>query len=106
MANTFLTSTHTTTHAHATTTPTLIATPYGFHIISHPRKDTSSQRTNHVISVENYHSYAMLAATDTPVKICLPTTITIAGSHHQQIVHIRFNPHIISIMGRAYTNLF
>jgi hypothetical protein len=54
----------------------------------------------------NYHSYAMLATIDTPVKIRLPTTITIAGSHHQQIIHIQFNPHNIIILGRAYANLF
>ena len=56
--------------------------------------------------MENYHSYAMLTITDTPVKIRLPTSITIAGSYHQQIINIQFNPHNISIMGRAYANLF
>ena len=47
----------------------------------------------------------MLATTYTPVKIRLPTSITIAGSHHQQIIYIQFNPHNKSIMGRAYTSL-
>ena len=55
--------------------------------------------------MENY-SYAKLATIDTPIEIRLTTTITIAGSRHQQIVHVQFNPHNRSIMGRAYTNLF
>jgi hypothetical protein len=48
----------------------------------------------------------MLATLDSPIKIRLPTTITIAGSHHQQIVHIQVNPHKRSILGRAYMGLF
>ncbi len=48
----------------------------------------------------------MISTMDTPVKVRLPTTITIAGSHHQQIVHIQLNPHNRNIMGRAYASLF
>jgi hypothetical protein len=48
----------------------------------------------------------MLATIDTPVKIRLPTTITIAGSHRRQIVHTQLNSHNRSILGKAYTNLF
>ena len=48
----------------------------------------------------------MMATMDTPVKIRLPTTITIASPHHQQIVHIQLNPHNRSILGRAYANIF
>ncbi len=48
----------------------------------------------------------MLAIIDTPIKIRLPTTITISGSHHQQIVHIQLNPHNRSILRRAYLGLF
>ena len=55
--------------------------------------------------MENYHSYDMLATIDTPVKIHLPTAITIACSHHQQIIHKHFNPNNKSITGRAYANL-
>jgi len=106
LATTFLTSTHANTHACATARPTLIAAPYGSHILLHIRKDTSSQLTNYVIFVENYHSYAMLATIDTPAIVRLPISITIAGSHHQHIIYIQFKPHNKSIMGRAYTNLF
>ena len=48
----------------------------------------------------------MLATIRTPIKIRLTTTITIAGSHHQQIVHIQLNPHNRSILGRTYLGLF
>jgi hypothetical protein len=43
---------------------------------------------------------------DSSVKIRLPTTITIVGYHHHQIVHIQLNPHNRSILGRAYASLF
>jgi hypothetical protein len=59
-----------------------------------------------VISLANPKAFVMLATIDTPIKIRLPTTITIAGSHHQQIVHIQLNPHNRSILGRAYAGLF
>jgi hypothetical protein len=78
----------------------------GSFIISHLRKDTSTQLTNFVISITNPHTYAMISTMDTPVKIRLPTTISIVGSHHQQIVHIQLNPHNRSILGRAYVGLF
>ena len=86
--------------------PPLLPTPDGAYIISHLRKDTSSQLTSFVISLAQPQAYAMLATLDSPIKIRLPTTITIAGSHHQQIVHIQVNPHNRSILGRAYLGLF
>jgi hypothetical protein len=48
----------------------------------------------------------MMAIIDTPVQDRIPTTITIAGSHHQQIIHIQLNPHDKSILGKAYLGLF
>jgi hypothetical protein len=48
----------------------------------------------------------MLATIATPIKIRIPTTITIVGSHHQEIIHIKLNPHNKSILGRAYLGLF
>jgi len=82
------------------------STPYDPCIISHLRKDTSSQLTNFVTFMTNPHTYAMIFTMDTPVKVRLSTTITIAGSHHQQIVHIHLNPHNRSILGRVYAGLF
>jgi len=102
----YLTSTNNITSEYATSPPTLIPTPDGSYIILHLRKDTSSQLINFVISMASPHTYAMISTMDTPVKIRLPTTITIVGSYHQQIVHIQLNPHNRSIMGRSYAGLF
>jgi len=88
------------------TTPTLQPTPDGAYIISHVRKDSSSQLTNFVISLAHPQAYAMLATIDTPIKIRIPTTITIAGSQHRQIIHIQLNPHNKSTLGRVYLGLF
>ena len=101
-----LSSINNITSDYATTTPKFIPTPDGSFVISHLRKDTSSQLTNFVVSMANPHTYAMISTMDTPVKVRLPTTITIAGSHHQQIVHIQLNPHNRSIIGRTYAGLF
>jgi hypothetical protein len=104
-ATTFLTSLIGAVAPHHNT-PALQPTPDGAYIISHVRKDNSTQLTNFVISLAHPQAYAMLATIDTPIKIRLPTTITIAGSHHQQIIHIQLNPHNRSILGRAYLGLF
>jgi hypothetical protein len=106
MANSYLSSLNIVTPEYLTTSSTLLPTTDGAYIISHLRKDTSSQLTNFVISLDHPQSYAMLATIETTIKIRLPTTIIIAGSHHQQIVHMRLNPHNRSILGRAYLGLF
>jgi hypothetical protein len=48
----------------------------------------------------------MFTTIDTPIKIRLPTTIAIAGSHHKQIAHIQLNLHNKSILGTAYVSLY
>jgi hypothetical protein len=106
MAISFLASITVATPDYLSTTPTLQPTPDGAYIISHVRKDNSSQLTNFVISLAHPQAYAMLATIDTPIKIRIPTTITIAGSQHQQIIHIQLNPHNRNILGRAYLGLF
>ena len=78
MAISFFSSLTVVTPAHLNATPTLLPTPDGAYIISHVRKDNSSQHTNFVISLANPQAYAMLATIDTPIKIRLPTTITIS----------------------------
>jgi hypothetical protein len=83
MANSYLSSLAITTPEDLKAPPTLLPTPDGAYIISHLRKDTSSQLTSFAISLAHPQAYAMLATIDTPIKIRLPTTITIAGSHHQ-----------------------
>jgi hypothetical protein len=106
IANSYLSLLDITTLEYLNTPPTLLPTPDGAYIISHLRKDTFSQLTSFVISLAHPQAYAMQATIDTPIKIRLPTTITIAGSHHQQIVHIQLNPHKRSILGRSYMGLF
>jgi len=101
----YLSSLTITTPEYLNTTPTLLPTPDGAYIISHLRKEISTQQTIFVISLANPRAHAMLATIDTPIKIRLHTTIIIAGSHHQQIVHIQLNPHNRSILGRAYLAL-
>jgi hypothetical protein len=106
MATSYLSSTNTITAEHTNAPPALIPTPDCPYIISHLRRDTSSQLINFVISMANLHTYAMIATMKAWVKFRLPTSITIDGSHHQQIVHIQLNPHNTSIISRAYANLF
>jgi hypothetical protein len=106
MANSFLSSLTITTSEDLRAPPALLPTPDGAYIISQLRKDTSSQLTSFVISLAHPQAYAMLATIETPIKIRLPTTITVSSFHHQQIVHIQLNPHNISILGRAYLGLF
>ena len=106
MAISFLASLTVVSPDYLSTSPTLQPTPNGAYIISNVRKDNSSQLTSFVISLARPQAYAMLAAIDTPIKIRIPTTITIAGSQHQQIVHIQLKPHNRSILGWAYSGLF
>ena len=105
----FLTATNTLTHAYAyvAANASLTPTPYGSHIIYHLRKYSFTQQTNFFISMVDPNAYAMMLATlDAPIKVKVPTIITIAGSHHQMTAHIRFNPHNNHILGRDYTNLY
>jgi hypothetical protein len=83
MVTSFLASLTVVTPDYLITSPTLQPTPEGEYIISHVRKDKSSQLTNFAISLAHPQAYAMLATIDTPIKIRIPTTITIAGSQHQ-----------------------
>jgi hypothetical protein len=83
MAVAFLTSLTAATPDFLGTPPTLQPTPDGVYIISHVRKDNSSQLINFVISMAHPQEYAMLATIDTPIKVRISTTITIARSQHQ-----------------------
>jgi hypothetical protein len=71
----------TTSHSHAFTT--LRATPDGSYILSHAKKDKSSQHTNFGISLEDQTAYAMLATLTNPVKTRLNTSITIRDQTKQ-----------------------
>ena len=106
MAISYLASLTVVTPDNLSSSPTVLSTPDGAYIISQVRKDNSSQLTSFVISLAHPQADAMMATIDTPIKIWIPTTITIVGSHHQQIVHIQLNPHNRRILGRAYLGLF
>jgi len=67
MANSYLSSLNITTPEYLNTSPTLLPTLDGASIISHLRKDTSSQLTSFVISMAHPRAYAMLATIETPI---------------------------------------
>jgi hypothetical protein len=48
----------------------------------------------------------MLATLEGPIRIQLHTLINIRGTNHSQFAHIQLNPHIRSILGRTYHQLF
>jgi hypothetical protein len=52
--------------------------------------------------MEDEHAYAMLAILEGPIHSQLRTLIWIRGTTHSQVVHIQFNPHSCSIIGRTY----
>ena len=87
---------------HSLATNTLLITPDGSHIIPHQKRNTTANNTHYTISMEDPHSYAMLATLDGPIRIQLNTLITIRGTNHSQIIHIQLTPHTRSILGRSY----
>jgi hypothetical protein len=66
-----------TTNSQATNA--LRAAPDGSYILSHAKKDTSSQHTNFVISVEDSAAYAMFATQTYPIKAGFNTFTTSRG---------------------------
>ncbi len=92
-----------TTHSHATNA--LRAAPNGSYILSHAKKNTSSQHTNVVISVEDPAAYDMLATQTDPIKACLDTSTTSRGQTRQQITHINITAQTRSVIGRTYKQL-
>jgi hypothetical protein len=85
---------------------TLKPAPDGSHIFIHPKKHNSAILTNFVISMEDEHAYAMLAALEGPIRTQLCTLICIRGTTHSQVIHIQFNPHTRGILGLTYHQLF
>jgi hypothetical protein len=78
----------------------------GSYIITHQKKNNSPILTNHVISTDEGHAYAMLAILEGPIRTQLRTLICIQGTIHSQVVHITINPHSRSILGRTHHHLF
>ena len=64
-----------TTHIQNSTT--LKQVPYGSYILAHPKKDTSTESTNYIISMAEPAAYAMMATLADSTKVTLSTnTIT------------------------------
>jgi hypothetical protein len=93
----------TTTQTHCYTN--LKQAPDGSYILTHPKKDTSSQNTNFVVSRSDPSAYGMLAILDDPVKVPLPTNTSTREQIRQQITTMNLTPHTRSILGRTYSQL-
>jgi len=92
-----------TTHTQANYN--LNAAPDGAYIIFHVKKDSSSQLTNFVISIEDPMAYAMLATQNDPIKTSLNTTTTSKGQNREHIIPINITAHTRSVLGRTYLQL-
>ncbi len=85
-------------------TPTLRPAPDGSYIITHQKRNSTTNNTHYIISLEDPYAYAMLATLEGPIH--LHTLINIRGTNHTQVIHIQLNPHTRSILGRTYHQLF
>jgi len=99
---TFLKNIHHNNDNYQLSSTTRKPAPDGSHIITHPEKLNSTILTNFVISMEDEHAYAMLATPEGPIRTQLRTLICIRGNTHSQVIHMQFNPHTRSILGRTY----
>ena len=86
-------------------TPDLQPAPDGAFILTHNRKPQSTQQINFVISLRCPSTYAVLATLDSPLRIPLPTYVTIRGQPFNQMVNINLIPHNHSLLGRQYSQL-
>jgi hypothetical protein len=103
---TFLTSIQRTNDNFSLATPNLRPAPDGSYIIPHQKRNTTTNTTQYVISLDDPYAYAMLATFEGPIRIQLHTLINIRGTNHSQVVYIQINPHTRSILGRTYHQLF
>jgi hypothetical protein len=76
------------------------------YILSHPKKDTSTQNTNFFVSLSDPAAYAMLATLADPLKIPLPTITTTQGQIRQHITTLNLTLHTRNILGRTCNQLF
>ena len=101
----FLTSIQELQAAHSQSNTLLRAAPDGAYILSHAKKDISTQNTNFVVSIENPAAYAMLTTQTDPIKTSLNTTTTTRGQTRQQITPINITSQTRSVLGRNYGQL-
>jgi hypothetical protein len=105
IAEAFLSSIRELKCTHTQSSPTLKHAPDGSYILAHPKKDTSTQTTNFVVSIADPAAYAMLATLTEPIKVTLPTSTTNLGQIRQQITTLNLKAHTRSILGRTYAEL-
>jgi hypothetical protein len=79
----FLTSINELQATHSHSNILLRAVPDGAYILSHAKKDNSTQHTNFVVSIEDPVVYAMLANQNDPIRMTLNTTTTSRGQTRQ-----------------------
>jgi len=92
-----------TIHFHASNL--LRAALDGAYILSHAKKDSSTELTNFIISIENPVAYAMLVTQNDPIDTSLITTTTSKGQSGQQITLINITTHTRSVLGHTYWQL-
>jgi hypothetical protein len=92
-----------TIHSHSSIL--LRAAPGGAYILSHAKKDNSTQHTNFVVSIGDPAAYVMLATQNDPGKTTLSTNTTSRGQTRQQITPINITAHTRSVLGRNYRQL-
>jgi hypothetical protein len=101
----FLSSIRELQTAHTQATYNLRAAPDGAYILSRAKKDSPTQLTDFVISIEDPVAYGMLATHNDPIKTSLNTTTTSKGQTRQQITPVNITAHMRSVLGRTYWQL-
>ena len=101
----FLTSIQEPHTLHSQVSILLRAAPDGAYILSHAKKDTSTQHTNFLVSIEDPAAYATLAPQNDPIKTTLNTNTKSRGQTRQHITPINITVHPRSVLGRTYRQL-
>ena len=104
-ARTFLSSLRELKNTHIQTTTTLKQVPDGSFILAHPKKDTSTQSTNYIISMAEPVTYAMMSTLTESTKVTLSTNTITKGQIRHQIATPNLTAHTQSILGRTYAQL-
>jgi hypothetical protein len=101
----FLSSIRELKTAHIHTSTLLKQALDGSFILTHQKKDTSTQATNYIISLADPITYAILATLTDPTKVTLPTNTITRGQIRHQIATLDLTAHTRSVLGRAYAQL-
>jgi hypothetical protein len=101
----FLSSIRELKTAHTKSSTLLKQAPDGSFILTHQKKDTSTQATNYIISLADPTTYAMLATLTDPTEVTLPTNTITRGQIRHQIATLNLTAHTRSVLGRTYAQL-